>query len=127
MSDRYHIRHFFAPNDPGYGGFTTVMDMEFRVIGIAVCSTNDQFTKKKGVTIAKKRIRAYLDAGLCTFDEKCAAIVGPRVRGKGRHLAHSALHSSGAYIFDRFPEVNIIQTVLDVPRGNEKAKWIDEG
>jgi hypothetical protein len=127
MSDRYRIRHFFAPNEPGYGGYTTVVDMEAKVVGIAVCSIRDQFARKKGVAIAKERIQAYLDVGSSTFSEECAAVIGPRVHGEGRYLARNALYHAGAFIFDHFPEVHIIQTVIEVPRVNEKVKWIDAG
>jgi hypothetical protein len=61
MGDEYEYIHFFNGWENKAGGYTIVVNKTRNVIGIAVCSPNDQYERKQGVKRAKARIYKTLE------------------------------------------------------------------
>jgi hypothetical protein len=114
--ERYHIRHYFDPEYPMDGGYTSVTDRDSMIIGIAVCSDKDQFCRKTGVAVAKERIHSFIQASeeADTIYQAQASIVAPHISGVSRDYVNMAINSSVRYLLDYYPKTPLIQIVFDI-------------
>lgn len=62
------------------GGYTLRIDPDNRTISIAVCSTHDKFSRRKGREVAEQRVRE----NLLTTEGNYWLVLAPRMRGNRR-------------------------------------------
>lgn len=89
--EQYRIRHYYNVNQyMGVGGVTIVADMSHNAVGIALCSPKDQFSRKKGVRIAKERVERLIASTPDTAKEaRLVGISAPAVSGSPQQALQS--------------------------------------
>jgi hypothetical protein len=115
MSEQFRIRHYFDP-DWDEGGYTVVTDMTQQVIGVAVCSPHDKYSRKHGVRLAKERIEMLKIARPENIDEGTTviAIMAPRVKyGDWKvSLSQQAISTAVDHAYRHFPELDSVMVVM---------------
>jgi hypothetical protein len=120
MSEQFRIRHFFDPDFMDEGGFTIVTDMTNKLVGIALCSPKDQFSRKHGVQKAKDRI-AMLQMAQPSFspEDNIVAIMTPRAPWRP-DLLYLAIEMALDQTYRNFGELDSILIIMQ-PKEEKKS------
>jgi hypothetical protein len=123
MGDEYRYIHFFSKDGScNHGGYTIVVNMTRRTLGIAVCSAKDQYGRKKGIRLAKHRIATMfvsspLTTGLVPTEAilTTARIIAPRIHSEGvsASLQRAAIRRAINYALTCFGDLTCVLTVLE--------------
>jgi hypothetical protein len=118
MGDEYRYIHFFSKDGScNHGGYTIVVNMTRRTLGIAVCSAKDQYGRKKGIRLAKHRIATMLTTRLIPTEAilTTARIIAPRIHSEGvsASLQRAAIRRAIDYALACFGDLSCVLTVLE--------------